>query len=161
MVLTITVIALVLYGLAFTLATPAPVQAATEVIPVRDRADPAMRIVTRIISPQIQSTLDLTANLRHIEVKGHIVCDRGEMVRIRVVVTQDSTRAVAQGHTQDFCIAEDADDVQFWTVNAVARGPAGFEPGRAEVCAWANTRFRSEITDRFQWCKEVTLVNPE
>ena len=80
------------------------------------------------------------------------------MVRIGVVVSQQSTGAVAKGHTQDFCIAEDADDVQFWTANAVARGPVGFEPGPAEVCAWANTRLRGEITDRFQWCKAVSLV---
>lgn len=113
------------------------------------------RIITRIISPALQSTLDLLPNNRQVHVVGHIHCDAGEQLRIDFTITQDSRQAKAKGHTQDFCTGE----VQTWTGRTAAAAPTPFAPGPAEACAVATTRYRGKVTDTFTWCKPVTLVH--
>ena len=112
------------------------------------------RIITRIISPELQSNLDLLPNNRLVNIVGHIHCDAGEQLRIDFTITQDARQAKAKGHTQDFCTGE----VQTWTGRTAAAAPPPFTPGPAEACAVATTRSRGKVTDTFTWCKSVTLV---
>lgn len=112
------------------------------------------RIITRIISPALESNLELLPNNRLVHVVGHIHCDAGEQLRIDFIITQADRQANARGHTQDFCTGE----VQTWAGRTAAAAPTPFAPGPAEVCAVATTRFRGKVTDTFSWCKPVTLV---
>jgi hypothetical protein len=112
------------------------------------------RLNFRIISPSIQSELELLPSLRLVEVVGHIHCDAGEQLRVDVVITQEATGAQAVGHTPDICTGE----VQTWTARAGTRSAATLEPGPAQACAVAVTRLRGQVTDSFSWCKSVILV---
>jgi len=90
------------------------------------------RIITRVISPQIDLNLPLSSNNRHIAVAGHIQCDAREHVRIDVTITQDTTGVQAKGHTQMICSGA----VQHWTALAVARGRPVFGAGRLRLAWW-------------------------
>ncbi|HXF63825.1 MAG TPA: hypothetical protein VNK95_19535, partial [Caldilineaceae bacterium] len=111
-------------------------------------------IITRFISPDIESTLKISLNYRHVTAAGRIHCTAGEQVRLDVTITQETTGAQATGHSQHFCTGE----VQTWTAKAVARGATVFELGAAEACAIAVTRLHGKVTDAFSWCRTVTLV---
>ena len=111
----------------------------------------------RIISPTFNSPLALKFNQRLIVAAGHIACTAGERFEIEVTLTQPSTGALAMGRTEDFCTGER----QEWDAIAAARGPVPFAVGPAQACGTLRTRFRGAITDSFQWCKDVLLVQTE
>ena len=112
-------------------------------------------IFQRTISPEIQTDLSLMPNGRIIITKGRVHCTEGEAVRVKVEITQSSTGAKAIGHTDEVCTGEP----QNWDAITVTRKSAAFEPGEAQACAVARTRFRDEITDTFSWCRSVMLVD--
>ncbi len=109
----------------------------------------------RVISPEFTSTLILKPNHRVILAGGHVGCTASETFNIEATITQESTGAVAVGYTQGFCTGER----QIWDAIAPARGPAQFEVGPALACGLLRTRLRGQVTDSFQWCKNVTLVS--
>jgi hypothetical protein len=96
----------------------------------------------------INPDVTMNANGRHLNVRGPIGCDPGDLLRIRITVTQASTGAIAQGYTNYRCTGEDFE----WTLKAVAYGAARFEEGEAQACALGSTRQGNTITDVRQWC---------
>ena len=132
-----------------------PIPALNVLIPAADVAE--ARIITRVISPEIELEQILRANNRRIEVNGRIQCDAGERLIIDVVVAQELTGVRVEGSGElprDFCTGE----IQSWTVVAHAERSMDFVEGTAYVCAVATTRSRDRVTDTFAWCKQVTLV---
>jgi hypothetical protein len=138
-----------LTGLASQYSSLAPVQA---LLPEAKVAEAL--IIRHIISPEVESTLELSLNQRQVAVAGRIHCTAGEKVRVDVTVRQEATGAQGIGHTQDFCTGE----VQHWRAKAVARGPVTFALGPAQACAIATTRLKGKVTDTFSWCKAVMLA---
>jgi hypothetical protein len=114
------------------------------------------RIITRVISPEIDLEQTLRANNRQVEVSGRIQCDLGERLIINVVFRQELPTAVVdgEGQTKSLCTGE----IQSWTVLASAQKSTGYVEGIAFVCAVATTRVQGTVTDTFAWCKQVTLV---
>ena len=98
----------------------------------------------------INPDVTMNANGRHLKVKGPIACDTGEILRIRITVTQASTGALAQGYTRLECQGEPQD--LEWSLKAVTYGAARFEEGEAQACALGSTRLRNNVTDIRQWC---------
>ena len=91
---------------------------------------------------------------RRIVVTGPLQCDRGETAWLRVTVTQRSTGAVAEGHTQIACTG----DIQPWQVQAPAQSNESFQEGAATAVAIARTTDRGAATDAHQWLVAITLV---
>jgi hypothetical protein len=87
-------------------------------------------------------------------VDGHGGCTAGEIVGIQVTVTQSTTGALATGDTQEICTGE----LQQWSVRAAADGADRFAAGPARACGVATTRSEGQITDTFEWCRDITLV---
>jgi hypothetical protein len=112
------------------------------------------RLLIRIISPEIESTLYVPLDLQRVFVKGHVACDSGEQVRIAVTITQESSEAEATGHTKTFCTGT----VQERTAQAVAKGGTKVAAGPAQACAVVTTRLKGEEIDTYSWCKAVTLA---
>jgi hypothetical protein len=93
---------------------------------------------------------DVTVNgAGHIlSVRGPIGCDDGELLRLRITVTQATTGALAQGYTSLNCTGDDLE----WSLKAVTYGAARFEEGPAQACALGLTRLGNSVTDIRQWC---------
>jgi hypothetical protein len=144
-------LSILLTGLA---AMPDAPSALTAVLPEVEVAEAFIR--RQIISPDIESTLQLSLNGRHVSVEGRVACDEGEQVRLDVTVTQASSGAVGTGHTRAFCTGA----AQDWIALAVAKGATKFAAGAAEACAVAETRLKGKTTDTHSWCADVTLVTP-
>ena len=98
----------------------------------------------------INPDVTMNANGRHLSVKGPIACSEGELLRIRLTVTQASTGALAQGYTSLDCAGDDVD--LEWSLKAVTYGATRFEEGEAQACAMGLTRLNGEVTDIRQWC---------
>lgn len=98
----------------------------------------------------IDPDVTMNENGRHLSVKGPIACSEGELLRIRLTVTQASTGALAQGYTSLDCAGNDVD--LEWSLTAVTYGTARFEEGEAQACALGLTRIGNEVTDIRQWC---------
>ena len=117
--------------------------------------DEAQALIRRTITPEIQSELPLVVSKGVIDVAGHLICDKGENVRVEVDITQAASQAHATGSSLEPCTGE----LQIWDAVAVARGHSPrFDPGAAWACAVATTRKGNQITDTFRWCKQVSLV---
>ncbi len=86
-------------------------------------------------------------------VNGPIRCTRGERVSISVVVRQPATAARARNRWKGRCTGE----LQHWQVKARTRRGTRFENGTGRVCAVANTRTRSRVTDTRRWCERVNV----
>jgi hypothetical protein len=113
------------------------------------------RIITRVISPEIELEQTLRANNRQVEVAGRIQCDVGERLLINAVVGQELTSRVdGEGNAKDLCTGE----IQSWTVLAHTERSLDFAEDTAFVCAVATTRVPGRVTDTFAWCEQVTLV---
>lgn len=94
-----------------------------------------------------------------VTVTGPIGCDAGEVVTVRVVVTQASTGAVGEGAVRARCTGDrETSSTQSWAVHVATRGSTHFDPGPATVEAWAHTADRGRATDRTSWRKSVELV---
>lgn len=83
-----------------------------------------------------------------LSVRGPIGCDDGELLRLRLTVTQATTGALAQGYTSLDCTGDDVE----WSLKAIAYGKARFEEGEAQACAMGLTRIGNTVTDIRQWC---------
>jgi hypothetical protein len=105
------------------------------------------------VGPGLSTPVELAENGRLLFVGGHITCDPGERVRVRVTVSQESTGAIAEGFTQETCTGLE----EPFELGAATRGPARFQVGPAQACALATTREHGTPTDAFQWCKDVTV----
>lgn len=107
----------------------------------------------------IDETATLTPSGHNVRVTGPIGCDAGEIVHIRVRVTQSSTGAIAEGTFHARCTGDrEAMTTQPWSVRAATHGNVAFEPGEAHVEAWARTVNRGEQTDMHNWGRTVELV---
>ena len=105
------------------------------------------------------NTIDPVASLsdhgRHLALTGPLQVTTGELVVLRVTVSQRPTGAVAEGET----LFTATGDLQQWAVNARTFGRQGFEPGPARATALALTIARGgEVTDSHQWLVDITLV---
>jgi alpha-beta hydrolase superfamily lysophospholipase len=90
---------------------------------------------------------------RLLRVSGPIRCTRGERVSIRLTVSQVGTVASARSRWKGRCTGQ----LQKWRVTAHARRGTRFEHGRGRVCAVANTRTGSRVTDTRRWCERVNV----
>jgi hypothetical protein len=99
----------------------------------------------------------LSEDGRTLDVNGHGTCpERGETMRLMVIVTQDSSGARAIGRTTDHCTG----DRQQWSADAKTLGPAWrtFDPGRAQACAMAQIFVPRGGTVTGSWCADVDIV---
>ena len=86
---------------------------------------------------------------------GAVSCTAGEIVEVRINVTQQSTGAVATGHTATYCLGPNF--VQSWIIIAESTDSTGLEVGEAFVDAWARTQVNGETTDTIRWNRTVTV----
>jgi alpha-beta hydrolase superfamily lysophospholipase len=104
------------------------------------------------------NTIDERATYREdgrlVRVSGPIRCTRGERVSIRVAVSQPATGVRARSLWKSRCTGR----VQHWRVRAHAGRGARFENGRGRVCAVAQTRSGSRLTDSRRWCERVDVA---
>ncbi len=108
----------------------------------------------RIAYNTIDPIGSVAGNGRQITVTGPIASDAGERTELRVMVTQRSTGAVAEGRA--FLVGTGA--MQQWQVGASAQGNEDFAPGPATAVAMARTSVRGQATDAHQWLVNITLV---
>ena len=82
---------------------------------------------------------------------GPIGCTRGERITISVRVSQRETGARARQSWTARCTGE----VQHWRVRARARHGSRFGKGPGMVCAVAETRSGSRVSETRKWCRPV------
>jgi alpha-beta hydrolase superfamily lysophospholipase len=103
------------------------------------------------------NTIDEQATYRKhgrlLRVSGPIRCPRGERITIGVVVSQPATEAHARGRWKSRC----TDQIQKWRITARAHRGTRFEDGGGRVCAVANTRNGSGVTETRKWCERVSV----
>jgi hypothetical protein len=85
---------------------------------------------------------------------GPVSCTESERTDLRVIVTQRSTGAVAEGRAFITCTG----NVQHWEVMASTQGHATFQEGSATAVALARSLSSGEATDAHQWLVNITLV---
>jgi hypothetical protein len=117
----------------------------------------APSVLAVISQNTIDPLVDLDGNGRRLSVTGPIACTRGDKLQLRVIVTQRSTGALAEGYFQGTCKG----NLQRWSVEAITHGEAAFESGLAVASAVAVTRDRGRATDAHQWFADVTLAPTE
>jgi hypothetical protein len=111
--------------------------------------------LARIMRNTIDTVATIGLHNRQVVLTGPIeVLPAGEMVFLRVTVTQRSTGAVAEGIA--FLVGTGA--VQQWRVRAFALTRDRFEEGPAIAVALARSSAGAEGTDAHQWLVDVTLV---
>lgn len=96
----------------------------------------------------LESEAALSGNGHKATVTALLTCDQGQRARLRLTVTQEGRRVVAQGRRKLRCTTEAG---QF-PLQVRTRG-GRLEAGEATACALAVTR-----DDTRQWCKDITLV---
>lgn len=97
--------------------------------------------------------LTIEHDSRHVIATGHGGCTPGEQVTVDVVITQGA-EARASGQTQEECTGQR----QTWAVRAAVEGSATLTAGPARACGMATTRAGNEITDAFEWCRDIELT---
>jgi hypothetical protein len=112
----------------------------------------------RIMKNTIDPLAIVTDGGRQLIVTGPEACNAGERSILRVIVTQRSTGAVAEGRTRLLCTGNTPDDIQPWEVHATTQGEATFEEGLATAVALGRTTLRGETTDAHQWLVDIALV---
>jgi hypothetical protein len=115
----------------------------------------APALFAKIVYNTINPVATVADNGRRITVTGPISCSEFEGADLRVIVSQRSTGALAEGRTRINCTGE-ADTLQ-WTVEAQVGGKETFEAGPATAVALASTSEHGESTDAHQWLVEITL----
>lgn len=85
---------------------------------------------------------------------GHGACTADQQVTLAITVTQPSSSAQATAETQQLCSGQ----LQNWRVTVAPVGPYLFSEGAAEACGFATTRDAGNITDTYEWCRDVALV---
>lgn len=116
---------------------------------------PRLMATSRISIPYgVEPTLPLGTLGRDVLISGHGGCTENEVVTVELTVTQAATGATAVGDTQQVCNGL----LQHWYALAHADTPTLFSGGAAEVCGIATTHDSGEVTDTYEWCRDVTLV---
>lgn len=106
--------------------------------------------LARIMRNTIDPTASLGARGRIAEGVALIACTEGQRVEVTLRFTQGDV--IGEGRTEGKCRGELAE--ARYPVRVVSRGPADFEPGQAEACAFAVNTYRGEVVDTRQWCRE-------
>jgi hypothetical protein len=101
-----------------------------------------------------ESSLTLLDAGQHILAKGHGGCEAGQIATVDVEIIQATSGVTATGQTQSVCTGE----LQQWSATVEATQPDRLVPGPARACGVATTRANGQLTDTFQWCRDVTLV---
>ena len=96
----------------------------------------------------------LTKNGLLLKVTGPIACTAGEIVELRVTVTQRTTGAVAEGYERTKCTGND----QVWSAQLLRLSREAFEAGPAIAVAVARTFDRGRATDAHQWLVNMNLA---
>ena len=103
-------------------------------------------------------TINAVATLRskggEVLVEGPIQCEKHEMLRLRVTVSQRTTRALAEGNLEQ----EATGRVQCWEVVAKRQHAESFEEGPGEACVLATTWHHGTLTDVAQWRGELVIM---
>lgn len=100
------------------------------------------------------AVLDATNNT--VYVFGAASCTAGEIIEVRITVTQNATGAHATGDTAAYCLGPNF--VQTWIVIADPVDSTGFEAGDAFVDARARTQVDGETTETVTWNRTVTVA---
>lgn len=103
-----------------------------------------------------QEEVILNSSSDTLYVFGTVSCDAGEIVEVRVNVTQNSTGAVATGRTAAHCLGPSF--VQGWIALAEPYNGSTFEAGEVDVGVWSRTQVDGETTDTLEWDNNGTLV---
>jgi hypothetical protein len=113
---------------------------------------PQIRATDRISIPfGIEPTLPL-GNAGHIvQVRGHGGCTANELVTVQITLTHSTDYTVATGQKAELC----SGDLQHW--NLIASTATPLRSGAAEACGLATTRAGNNVTDTYEWCREVEL----
>lgn len=120
-----------------------------------DGSEPGIQSTRRISIPYgIASPLPMSSDGKNIIVTGHGGCTQYEEVTVTVTITQTVSGASATGETQQTCSGE----LQNWTAVATAETSTPFEAAGARACGVATTRADGEVTDTYEWCRDVTLT---
>ncbi|HET7037735.1 MAG TPA: hypothetical protein VFI42_18800 [Thermomicrobiaceae bacterium] len=96
----------------------------------------------------INPTVTMSRGGHRLTVTGPIACTAGEILTIRITVTQNSPNAWGEGRTRLRC----SGSLQQWTVQVSARGFTTFGEGVGQACAFGMTRDRAKVTETRQWC---------
>ena len=104
------------------------------------------------------NTIDLVGivaqNGRHVTLTGPLAVTAGELVQMRVTLTQHTTGAVAEGRA----ILTGTGAIQQWEVEAAVEGDEAFEAGPATAVAIARTTSGGQATDAHQWLVNIALA---
>jgi hypothetical protein len=76
---------------------------------------------------------------------------------VAITVTQLYTGAEATGNLEDTCTGE----LQIWRTRAAPTGADYLTAGPGEACGFAVTKDAGDVTDTYEWCRDVTLVELE
>lgn len=123
-----------------------------------DNADGQVEILVtaRISIPfGIAPTLPLFDSGGKVLVSGHGGCTADETVSVVITVTQ-MTGATAVGQKDEICTG----DLQLWSLPATITAGPNLEAAEAEACGVAVTRSNGDVTDTFEWCRDVALAWP-
>jgi hypothetical protein len=121
-------------------------------------AEPDIQATYRISIPYgIASPLPLSSDGQNVVVTGHGSCTAGEQVTVVVTVTQSTTGASGTGQVQQTCAGES--QLQYWTAIVTADTSASFEAGSAHAFGLATTRSDGDVTDSFEWDRDLTLTD--
>jgi len=91
---------------------------------------------------------------RHLTVTGPLAVTEGERIELRVIVTQWTTGALAEGAA----ILTGTGTTNQWEVQMQTEGRATFEAGPATAVAIARTTVGGQATDAHQWLVNITLL---
>ena len=97
----------------------------------------------------------INKNGRELLITGPIAFTAGEVVHLKVTVTQRSTGAVAEG----MVVLHSTGTPFVWQVDAHASGHAEFQPGSATAVAVAVSSSHHRATDAHQWLVNITLTD--
>ena len=109
----------------------------------------------RIVRNTIDPVASVSEHGRCLALTGPLQVTAGERVVLRVMVSQRTTGAVAEGEN----LFKGNGNEEQWAVKARTFGRQRFEPGSATATALALTIARGgEVTDSHQWLVDITLV---
>lgn len=133
-----------------------PLESDTESDPVSlvDRT-PSIQATFRISIPYgFDTPLPVLADGREVVASGHGACTDGQQVTVAITVTQTTSGAEATGENQHTCTGQ----LQDWSSVVTVDTTNSLTAGPAEACGFATARDGMVITDTFEWCKDVDLI---
>lgn len=103
----------------------------------------------------IDATAALSPGGHRLRVSGHIDCAAGEIYDLRLSVEEDGTTAT--GRTAGRCV----EGVEYWVVQAVARGREALTPGAAGACGDVMAYARGQVAAEAHWCRSGGITIAE